>query len=88
MRPAPHLESRSFDGAFRDRRPGGERSDLEQFFRTTVAKPYGEVRLGLYISREIVTKMGGDIVLESSAAGGSVFRMSLPLQRVPVTSAK
>lgn len=32
--------------------------------------------------------MGGDIVLESSAAGGSVFRMSLPLQRVPVTSAK
>jgi signal transduction histidine kinase len=69
--------------------PEAERGQIfERFFRTSVAKPYGGVGLGLYISREIVTKMGGDILLESSAAGGSVFRLSLPLQRVPVTSSK
>jgi len=68
--------------------PEAERGQIfERFFRTSVAKPYGGVGLGLYISREIVTKMGGNIDLESSAAPGSVFRVSLPLQRVPATSA-
>ncbi|HKC91848.1 MAG TPA: ATP-binding protein [Candidatus Limnocylindria bacterium] len=59
---------------------------FERFYRTSVAKPYGGVGLGLYISREIVTRMGGDIQLESSGGQGSVFRISLPLQRVPVAS--
>jgi signal transduction histidine kinase len=69
--------------------PEAERGQLfERFFRTSVAKPYGGVGLGLYISREIVTRMGGDIRLESSGGKGSVFRVSLPLQRVPATSAK
>lgn len=69
--------------------PQAERGQIfERFFRTTVAKPYGGVGLGLYISKEMVTRMGGDIVLESSGADGSVFRVSLPLQRVPVTSSK
>jgi signal transduction histidine kinase len=69
--------------------PDAERGQIfERFFRTSVAKPYGGVGLGLYISREIVTRMGGDIVLESSGGKGSVFRVSLPLQRVPVASAK
>ncbi|MDP9274695.1 MAG: ATP-binding protein [Chloroflexota bacterium] len=67
--------------------PEAERGQLfERFFRTSVAKPYGGVGLGLYISREIVTRMGGDIRLESSGDRGSVFRVTLPLQRVPVTS--
>jgi signal transduction histidine kinase len=67
--------------------PEAERGQLfERFFRTSVAKPYGGVGLGLYISREIVTRMGGDIQLESSGDRGSVFRVTLPLQRVPVTS--
>ncbi len=68
--------------------PEAERGQIfERFFRTSVAKPYGGVGLGLYISREIVTRMGGDIRLEASGGDGSVFRVSLPLQRVPVTSA-
>jgi signal transduction histidine kinase len=67
--------------------PEPERGQLfERFFRTSVAKPYGGVGLGLYISREIITRMGGDIQLESSGDRGSVFRVTLPLQRVPVTS--
>jgi signal transduction histidine kinase len=69
--------------------PEAERDQIfERFYRTSVAKPYGGVGLGLYISREIVTRMGGDIHLESSGGDGSVFRVTLPLQRVPATSAK
>jgi signal transduction histidine kinase len=69
--------------------PEAERGQIfERFFRTSVAKPYGGVGLGLHISREIITRMGGDVVLESSGAAGSVFRVRLPLQRVPATSAK
>jgi signal transduction histidine kinase len=69
--------------------PEAERDQIfERFFRTSVAKPYGGVGLGLYISREIVTRMGGTIELESSGSAGSVFRIALPLQRVPATSAK
>jgi signal transduction histidine kinase len=68
--------------------PEAERGQLfERFFRTSVAKPYGGVGLGLYISREIVTRMGGDIQLESSGGKGSVFRVTLPLERVGATSA-
>jgi len=67
--------------------PESERGQIfERFFRTSVAKPYGGVGLGLYISREILTRMGGDIQLVSSDGKGSVFRVALPLQRVPATS--
>ena len=69
--------------------PEAERGQIfERFFRATIARPYGGVGLGLYISREIVTKMGGDVRLESSGGEGSVFRVTLPLQRVPATSGK
>jgi signal transduction histidine kinase len=68
--------------------PEAERGQIfERFFRASIAKPYGGVGLGLYISREIITKMGGDVLLESSSGEGSVFRVALPLQRVPATSA-
>ncbi|MEK6227495.1 MAG: ATP-binding protein [Chloroflexota bacterium] len=69
--------------------PKAERGQIfERFFRTSVAKPYGGVGLGLYISREIVTRMGGDVQLEAGGDKGSVFRVTLPLQRMPATSAK
>ena len=69
--------------------PEAERGQIfERFFRASVAKPYGGVGLGLYISKEIIERMGGDIVLESSGAKGSVFRVTLPLQPVGVTSPK
>ena len=67
--------------------PDSERDQIfERFFRTTIAKPYGGVGLGLYISREIITRMGGTIELESTGSSGSVFRVSLPLERAPVTA--
>ncbi len=69
--------------------PEAERGQIfERFFRTSVAKAYGGVGLGLYISKEIVNRMGGEIGLESSDAKGSVFRVSLPLQPAPVAVSK
>src|SRR5205814_3327571 len=60
--------------------PEEERAHIfERFYRTAIAKPYGGVGLGLYISKEIMVRLGGDIVLESTSEGGSVFRVSLPL---------
>jgi signal transduction histidine kinase len=67
--------------------PEGERDRIfERFYRTSIAKPYGGVGLGLYISKEIVTRLGGDIELESTSERGSVFRVTLPLMRVPAAS--
>jgi signal transduction histidine kinase len=68
--------------------PEAERGQIfDRFFRTSVAKPYGGVGLGLYISREIITRLGGEIELEPGGGQGSVFRFSLPLKRVGATSA-
>jgi signal transduction histidine kinase len=69
--------------------PETERGQIfERFFRTSVAKPYGGVGLGLYISKEIVERHGGDIVLESSGGKGSVFRVRLPLQPAVVAGSR
>ena len=63
--------------------PEDERAHIfERFYRTAAAKPYGGVGLGLYISKEIMVRLGGDIVLESASERGSVFRLSLPLAPV------
>ena len=65
--------------------PEDERARIfDRFFRTTVAKPYGGVGLGLYISKEIAQRLGGELTLESSGPSGSVFRLSLPLVRAEV----
>jgi len=65
--------------------PEDERARIfDRFFRTTVAKPYGGVGLGLYISKEIAERLGGELTLESSGPSGSVFRLSLPLVRAEV----
>lgn len=46
---------------------------MEQLSRN----PTAGSSLGPYIGREIITRMGGDIALESSAAGSKVLRVSL-----------
>jgi signal transduction histidine kinase len=40
----------------------------------------GGVGLGLYLSREIVRQLGGDVLVESSVDRGSRFTITLPLQ--------
>lgn len=40
--------------------------------------------LGLYVSREIISSMGGDIQYSQSQLGGAQFTISLPMQNDPV----
>lgn len=55
---------------------------FERFFRVQGAKEdtYPGLGLGLYISREIVSRLGGTIGVESNGRG-SVFSFTLPLRR-------
>ena len=48
------------------------------------ARHIGGTGLGLYLSREIARRHGGDIMVESEPAGGSRFTLSLPLEREPI----
>jgi Na+/proline symporter/signal transduction histidine kinase len=47
----------------------------------TAVAPPGGVGLGLPISREIVQALGGSLTARRGAAGGSCFRMALPLHQ-------
>jgi signal transduction histidine kinase len=50
---------------------------FEPFFST---KPAGEgTGMGLYISKEIVVKLGGKMMVESQPGSGTVFTITLPL---------
>ena len=56
---------------------------FEKFFRLdpNLARGVGGTGLGLYISREIVRRMGGRIRVESRPGSGSTFSFELPLAR-------
>jgi len=52
---------------------------FQRFFRTSRAKAFGGVGLGLYISREIAERHGGSLQIESTSESGSTFVAELPL---------
>jgi len=67
----------------RDHGPGiadDERERIfERFYRTASARETTPgTGLGLYVSREIARLHGGELTLESTGPGGTVFRVSLP----------
>jgi signal transduction histidine kinase len=46
-----------------------------------LAREDGRVGLGLYVSREIVRKHGGDMWFDSKDGEGSTFHFSIPLKQ-------
>jgi signal transduction histidine kinase len=52
---------------------------FNRYFRITAGVSTGGLGLGLYISKEIILRHGGDIRVESKEGEGSVFYFSLPL---------
>ncbi len=54
---------------------------FELYFRASNVSSghYGGLGLGLYISKTIVERHGGEMWVESRETGGSIFRFSLPL---------
>lgn len=53
---------------------------FERFYRANQKAQSDGLGLGLYITHELITKMGGHIWLESQVGQGSTFYFSLPLQ--------
>ncbi|HLY35334.1 MAG TPA: ATP-binding protein, partial [Candidatus Limnocylindria bacterium] len=69
----------------RDHGLGIEDENLDRLFKrfgridNPEARHIGGTGLGLYLSREIAIRHGGDILVESEAGLGSRFTLSLPL---------
>jgi PAS domain S-box-containing protein len=61
--------------------PAEHRRIFEKFYRLDpdMTRGVGGTGLGLYISRELLERMGGEIWVESSGDGGSTFVAELPL---------
>jgi len=61
--------------------PAEQRRIFEKFYRLDpdLTRGVGGTGLGLYISRELLGRMGGRIWVESSGSGGSTFFAELPI---------
>jgi two-component system NtrC family sensor kinase len=65
-----------------DNGPGIKPENLEQIFDPffTTKDPDKGTGLGLYISYDIVKKLGGTISVENRKSGGALFRVILPIK--------
>jgi signal transduction histidine kinase len=52
---------------------------FERYYRVNTALAASGLGLGLYLCREIVSRHGGQIVLDSMLGEGTTFRVTLPL---------
>jgi signal transduction histidine kinase len=63
-------------------RPEEQKRLFERFERAVTQRQYGGFGLGLWITRQIVDAMGGQIALDSRLGEGSSFHVTLPRQPV------
>jgi len=61
---------------------------FQRFEQADGAQRQGSSGLGLAICRELVTRMGGQIALDSVAGKGSTFRVTLPLPEITGATAE
>jgi PAS domain S-box-containing protein len=54
-----------------------------RFERAVSRRHYGGMGLGLYITRQIVETLGGEVRVESEVGRGSTFEVRLPLTKAP-----
>lgn len=62
--------------------PADQQRLFERFERAVTRRQYGGFGLGLWITQQIVTVIGGHIVVESRLGEGSTFRVTLPRQPI------
>ena len=62
---------------------GDKQKVFDRFFLADMGltRDDGRVGIGLYVSREIIRKHGGDMWFESSESAGSTFHFTIPLTR-------
>ena len=53
---------------------------FQRFERAVTARGYGGLGLGLWISKQIVNQLGGEISVDSAQGRGTTFTVSLPLR--------
>jgi signal transduction histidine kinase len=61
----------------------GDHERVFQRFERAIEKGFSGMGLGLWITREIVTRLGGSIAVESRLGEGACFTVELPIRRVP-----
>jgi signal transduction histidine kinase len=80
--------------AISDQGIGIDRDELDRIFNIFYRSPdpraghVGGLGLGLYISREIITRHGGRLWAESPSGSGSVFHVSLPIAVIAPVGAR
>jgi signal transduction histidine kinase len=83
--PGNRLSGASVEMSIEDEGPGIEESErervFERFYRVSEAasKAPGGTGLGLAIAKWVIESHGGQIALEASASGGSLFRVRMPV---------
>jgi signal transduction histidine kinase len=63
--------------------PGEHGRIFERFERGRATRGYGGFGLGLWITREIITALGGRIEVQSAEGAGATFRVELPVAGPP-----
>jgi signal transduction histidine kinase len=68
--------------------PDNQKRLFERFERAVSRRHYGGFGLGLWITRQIVDAMGGQIAVESRPGEGSTFRVTLPRRVIERSEAR